>query len=251
MGWVYLPGSEELSSDSNGRDSVDRCALSKKISNAVKSSRNNFRKFRYGTTSKRSEGMNGEDGLMLFPEEIHVLVEAKQKEIAEVKAPIFPGTSCQSSDSSGPGSWSAKMFLHEIMLTLRLPWSYSATERLLSEWTPLHIQGKAGSGISLSEYVEPREKISENVYLSRTAVAGLLRRLSRRGLSFRVLLRTRTDIIPLILSFTMDDSGCLKVEKLSDLEDIRNGGMKDLAYRLLDDLSGMQLCRNAQNISGD
>lgn len=66
-------------------------------------------------------------------------------------------------------------------------WKPSDTEQLLSEWTPLHIRGRAGNGITLSDYIKPADKVCADSFRTVRMVQGVIRRALERGSSFRRL----------------------------------------------------------------
>jgi len=118
------------------------------------------------------------------------------------KFPTSPDISLPWSPISGPGGWSAKMWLHQ-MIKISLPhWNYSDTELLLSEQMPLRLQAKTGSGILLSDVIKrPAQASINSCYLTAKAVKGIVRRSLKRNKSFRVLLSTEHDTIPVIVIF--------------------------------------------------
>ncbi len=165
--------------------------------------------------------------LPLFPEAIHVLSEAEQGAMAQVNTPTFPVISLPWSEDCGPGGWSAKMFLHQMMSTLRPHWTCSDTERLLCARMPIRLQVKTGSGISLSEVLKKPGKASPKAYTLPTTLIGLLRRATARGKSFRVLLRTEQDTIPAIVMFGTDDCESWTLKSASPLLDSLKDGLMD------------------------
>lgn len=115
--------------------------------------------------------------------------------------PTSPDTALPWSEDFDLGGWSARMFLHQLLRTSRPAWKPSDTEQLLSEWTPLHIRGRAGNGITLSDYIKPADKVSADSFRTVRMVQGVIRRALERGRSFRLLLRTEHDTIPVIVTF--------------------------------------------------
>lgn len=125
---------------------------------------------------------------------------------ARQNIPICPDTALPWLEDSSLGGWSAKMFLHQLFHTFLPLWRPSDTEQLLSGWTPLRIRDKAGKEISLSDYVKKPGAASEASFRSSRMVQGLIRRSLGRGRSFRLLLRTEHDTIPVIVIFGKKNS---------------------------------------------
>jgi len=115
--------------------------------------------------------------------------------------PISPDTSLPWSEDFALHGWSGRMFLHQLLSISTPHWSPLDTERRLSEWTPLRLRASLGSGISLSDVIKPLGQASENCFRSARMVRGLIRRALARGRSFRLLLRTEHDTIPVIVTF--------------------------------------------------
>lgn len=115
--------------------------------------------------------------------------------------PTSPDTGLPWSEDFALGGWSAKMFLHQLLRTSRPAWKPSDTEQLLSEWTPLRIRGKAGKGITLLDVIKPAVKVSADSFRTSRMAQGVIRRALARGRSFRLLLRTERDTIPVIVTF--------------------------------------------------
>ena len=115
--------------------------------------------------------------------------------------PTSPATSLPWSEDCGPGGWSAKMFLHQMIATSRPAWNCSDTERLLSEQMPLRLHLSKESEISLSEQIKPPGRAFQDSFVSSNALRGILRRVLARNKSFRVLLRSETATIPVTVTF--------------------------------------------------
>src|SRR5690554_3607946 len=155
--------------------------------------------------------------LPLFLEAIPVLSAAERAELGNVPVPTSPDTSSLWSDKCGPGGWSAKMFLHQMMSTLRPGWDVLDTERLLSEQTQVRLQAKTGSGISLSDVLKPPNCANLWSYRNLRQVKFLLQRALRRDRSFRVLLHGPTDMIPAIVTFGTGSLESWTVKRGKDL----------------------------------
>lgn len=138
---------------------------------------------------------------MLLPGVIPVLSTRGQDPTETVIPPICPDTSLPWSADYALGGWSARMFLHQLLTTTQSHWSTWDTERLLSERTPLRFRANLGKGISLSEFVMPPDTAWFGCFRTAHMVRGLIRRALARGRSFRLLLRTEQDTIPVIVTF--------------------------------------------------
>ena len=136
-------------------------------------------------------------------------------------------------EQAGQDGYSAKMFLHEMILTSRPHWKCSDTERLLSEQTPLRLRLNVAFETSLLPQLKPPGKAMPGSYVSCKAIRGILRRALRRGKSFRVLLRTDSDVIPVIVTFSTDGYEFWTVTSDNDLpECLRDGLMAVLKAAL-------------------
>lgn len=122
--------------------------------------------------------------------------------------PTCPDSASPWPEDSSLGGWSARMFLHQLFRGSLPRWKPSDTERLLSGWMPLRIRDKAGNGISLSDYIKKPGEASEVCFRSSRMVRGLIRRGLKRGRSFRLLLRTGRDTIPVIVTFGTKKRNC-------------------------------------------
>ncbi len=126
-----------------------------------------------------------------FVEVTPVLRDLTPKETDRQSIPISPDTSLPWSDDYNHGGWSARMFLHQMLLTSRPDWKPSDTELLLSNSTLEISRVRVDGGISLSEVLEKEPPDSSEHYLTPKMVLGLARRtLKRQRPLQRVLLRT-------------------------------------------------------------
>ena len=161
----------------------------------------------------------------LFQEEIPVLSEAERVAMVKAKPLISLDISSEWLENAGPRGYSAKMYLHEMLLTLRPHWSCSDTDRLLSGQTPLRLQVNNESEISLSDQLKKPGKAHSGSYVSFKGIRGIIRRAVRRGKSFRVLLRSDNDTIPAIVTFLTEDSESWTVTSDNALPECLKGGL--------------------------
>lgn len=148
--------------------------------------------------------------------------------------PTSPDTSSPWSEDSGPGGWSAKMFVHRMMSISTPQWGSSDTESLLSGVTPLRARVNNGSGISLSDVIKVPGRASSDSFCTSRALRGLLRRSVARGKSLRVLLRAGSDTIPAIVIFSkMAKTGSVSwtVTSAVPLPDSLRVGLQDVLRR--------------------
>lgn len=122
--------------------------------------------------------------------------------------PTFPDTTLPWSEDFSLNGWSARMFLHQLSITSTPRWEHSDTERWLSGWTPLRLRANLGNGTSLSDAIKPPGKASATCFRTARMVRGLMRRALARGKSFRLLLRTARDTIPVIVTFGSPVGDC-------------------------------------------
>jgi hypothetical protein len=155
--------------------------------------------------------------LRLFQVAIPVLSEAEREAMVKAIPQTYQDISSEWLESAGHGGYSAKMFLHQMMLTLRPHWSCSDTDRLLSGQTPLRLQVNNESEILLSHQIKKPGKAHSGSYVNFKAIQVIIRRAVRRGRSFRVLLRTDNDTIPVIVTFTTEDCESWTLKSDSDL----------------------------------
>lgn len=154
--------------------------------------------------------------LTLFPVVIPALSEAELGAMASRSIPISPDISLPWSENAGPGGWSAKMFLHQMMCILQPLWRPLDTERLLFVQTPLRLQVSAESEISLSDQLMQPGQAKPSSYVSQATLGGIIRRALVRNRSFRVLLRTELDTIPAIVTCLTDDCESWTVRSADD-----------------------------------
>ena len=148
------------------------------------------------------------DQLPLFPEATRALVDREREEIDRRSTPISPDISLPWSGECGPGGWSAKMFLHQMLSTLRPHWTCSDTRELLSHRMPTWLQAKIAYGNSLSDALHPPLKADSYCFLSKTAVRGVLRRNALRQRDIPVLLRIHGDTMRVMVTFGKEGPRC-------------------------------------------
>ena len=154
--------------------------------------------------------------------------ERDQMEKASI--PTCPDTSLPWSDDYDLGGWSARMFLHQLFRISTPHWKPSDTERLLSDSTPPRLRGKVGSGISLSDVLEPPDTThSEACFRDTDMVRVLIRRALARGRSLRLLLVTERGTTPVIVTFGRKGAPCDCWSAMSepDLPDSLKTGLLD------------------------
>lgn len=160
--------------------------------------------------------------------ETHALSTVEREAMERVGTPTCPVECSAWSDDAIHGGWSARMFLHQLLTTLRPHWSTSDTEQLLSESTPLRLRANPGKGISLSDVIKPLGNTCEACSVSAKAGRGLTRRILARDRSFRLLLRTECDTTPAIVTFgNPADSASWTVKSAKPLPDSQRTGLLD------------------------
>jgi hypothetical protein len=138
----------------------------------------------------------------LWQAEIHALSDQRQGQSGDqVPVQTIPDTSLPWSKEAGPDGYSAKMFLHQTIKTFASGWSFSDTERLLSEQTPTRLQARIEPATSLSDVIKPPKQTSSDFILSDKAVRGLIRRNIIRRRAILVLLRTHADMTRVMVTF--------------------------------------------------
>lgn len=172
-------------------------------------------------------------GPISLREVIHALSEAERDQMVKADIPTSPDTSLPWSENAGQDGWSAKMFLHQMISTSWHHWKSWDTERLLSGLTPLRLQAKGGSGISLSDQLKKPGRALPKAYSLPKTIVGLFRRASARCRSFRVLLRTERDTIPVIVTFGMGSFESLMVRSEHPLPAYLLAGWLDFLRRAL------------------
>lgn len=131
--------------------------------------------------------------LTFWPEEIPALRAPELAGLSTPAVPICPDTSLQWSDDYAHDGWSARMFLHQMIKSLRPAWSYLDTERLLSCSTLGILPVRVAGGSSLSDALEKASPDSAAQYLNPQMVVGLARRSKKRKRPLQhVLLRIPT-----------------------------------------------------------
>lgn len=164
---------------------------------------------------------------ILFAEAIRAQSEAEHEVMNQANIPTCPDTSLLLSDDAGLNGWSAKMFLHQMMLLSYPVWSCLDTEQLLSELMPIRLRVNVGKGILLSDVIKLPENVSQECYRTQKMVQGLIRRALARGRSFRLLLRTEQDTIPVIVTFTTAIYESWTVTSEQPLPDSLKNGLMD------------------------
>lgn len=168
----------------------------------------------------------------LLPVGIHAPSEAEREVIGKASIPTCPDTSLPWLAASGPHGWSAKMFLHQMIKTLRPHWDCSDTERLLSEQTPFQLRLKIEPEISLSDVIKKKASSPHMKELSSRMVIGLIRRANKRRKGIRVLLLTDAGTIPVTVIFgTGDSSGFTLKKNESSLPGSLLDGLMDFLKR--------------------
>ena len=139
--------------------------------------------------------------LALFQGEIRALSGQKPGASMELIIPTCPDTSLPWSASVGPNGFSAKMFLHQTLQTLRPRWTCSDTEALLSRQMPIRIQAKTEPEKLLSDVLKKPSSANSSSYISDKAARGLIRRNIIRRRAILVLLRTDADTMRVMVTF--------------------------------------------------
>lgn len=166
--------------------------------------------------------------LILLPEVIHAPNILKLEVVGEPQLPISPDISLPWSEDYAHDGWSAKMFLHQLLSTSLPHWRPSNTEQLLSEWTPQWSQGNPEQENLLSDAIKPIGMVSLNHFASFRKIQGLLRRRLRIEKSWRLYVRTKEEVIPVIISFTNpDDCESWMLKSAKNLPDFLADGLLD------------------------
>lgn len=172
--------------------------------------------------------------LTFFAEVTHAQNTAALEVTATANTPTSPVTFSAWSDDSALDGWSARMFLHQLLIGSRQHWKSSDTDALLSASTPRRLRASLGSGISLSGVIRlPGANSREPSFRTARMVRGLIRRALARGRSLRLLLRTEHDTIPVIVTFGPKgtDYASWKAKSASDLPDSLTTGLLDFLRR--------------------
>jgi len=111
----------------------------------------------------------------------------KPEAAGPLATPTSPDTSLPWSDECGPGGWSAKMFLHQMLSTSLPSWTCSDTRSLLSASTLPTLLLRAGGGSSLSDVLLDTAPTSSELYLTHRAMLGLARRAAMRRRPLRAV----------------------------------------------------------------
>ena len=177
--------------------------------------------------------------------------------MATAGTPICPDTSLPWSDDYALGGWSARMFLHQLLTTSRWDWKPSDTESALSAATPIRLRLNADSGtLSSVNWASIHKTPRERSVRSASMVVGLIRRALARGRSFRLLLVTELDTIPVIVIFTTPITGSefFTLRSENPLPDFLRDGLKDFllrhAPRCLETASSPKSRRSSSKKSG-
>jgi len=166
--------------------------------------------------------------------------EARPGPSGAQNSPTFPDMSLPWSLEAGPGGWSAKMFLHQMMSASLPDWKPLDTERLLSGLTPIRLRVSAAKEITLSALVKTPGFASGCTYRTSKMVQGLIRRALARNRSFRLLLRTERDTTPVIVTFGTADSASWTLKSEKPLPDSLKDGLLDFLRRHAPECSAMQ-----------
>lgn len=151
-----------------------------------------------------------------------------QETYKAVHPPTSPDTSLPWSQDAGPGGWSAKMFVHQMLAISQRPWNCSDTERLLSRSTAPRLPGNPGRESSLSEHLAATRTPSPTCFMSQQRVSSILRRHAAKGRSFRVFWRDGADVGSAMIAFgTRGDCASVRATKLSALPVCLPDGLVD------------------------
>ena len=111
----------------------------------------------------------------------------------------------QWSRDANPGGFSAKMFITLMRWNSTQLWDCSDTQTLLRGWTARRLQGKAGPVNSWSVSIQNPPPKNSRWWLPESLIRTLIRCCQRNKKPFRVLLRTREDVLVYsIVMFTKD-----------------------------------------------
>lgn len=119
-------------------------------------------------------------GSILSAAEIHAPAAHLRGRAGPQPTPICPDGSLPWSGDCGPGGWSAKMFLHQMLSILDSRWKPSDTERLLSVSTAETLQVRVDGGSSLSAALLPSAPDSPELYLKLRSLSALIKRAARQ-----------------------------------------------------------------------
>lgn len=125
-----------------------------------------------------------EYGFLPFSESLAAILANREVRQPEVQLrqniPISPGTSCRWSDQSGRNGWSARMFVHQMCLTLFADWNYSDTELLLSNWMVHRLRPALDRESSVSDVLTiPWPDDLKGLALKPKTLRGLIRRAAK------------------------------------------------------------------------
>lgn len=171
---------------------------------------------------------------------------------ASPAVPTCPVSFLEWSDDNNLNGWSARTFLHQLLIGSMPHWRPLDTERLLSEWTPLRLRGNPASATSLSDAIRPATKVSAGCFRSAKMVRGVIRRASARGRSLRVLLRTEHATTAVIVTFGTKASDCASwmVQSERHFPACLTDGLLDFLRRHAPECSVTASSRIAPNTSG-
>ncbi len=127
---------------------------------------------------------------MLFVEGIRAPAGLPRQGGARASTPICPDTSLPCSAECGPGGWSARMFLHQMLQTSWPRWTCSDTALLLSKSTPRILRLRIGGGSSLSDVLETSPPAWKRLYLTPRMIRWMLKHKINRRRGLNVLQRT-------------------------------------------------------------
>ncbi len=141
------------------------------------------------------------------------LLEKYQVHAALISQVIFS----QWRRDANPGGFSAKMFITLTQWSSTQLWDCSDTQALLRGWTVRHLQGKVGPANSWLGSIQQPPAQDSRWWLPRPLIRTLIGRCLRNKKPFRVLLRTREDVLVFsTVTFMRDGTkGCVALHTLS------------------------------------
>ena len=152
----------------------------------------------------------------LSPEAIPALSVRLPDWAGQAVIPTSPDISLPWSAACGPGGWSAKMFLHQMLLTSSPGWRPSDTERLLSRSILCCLRVRTGGGRSPSDILDPSPPDSAHLYTSLRSIRRGLLAITKYRKPFRALWsRTATGWQRSRVSASSRDAECASSPSLS------------------------------------
>jgi len=202
---------------------------------------------RTSTDAEKSETSQTKttEQLPLFPEAIRVLVDRERNQFGVQNIPTCPDTSLLWLGDFAHDGWSARMFLHQMLVILRPRWTCLDTDRLLQTRMPHRIRAKIDGAKSLSAVLKSPGQAQPWVYLSDTAIKGLLRRCFRRQRAILVLLHTRGDTMRVMVTFGKGKNSELQIQmKEHDSLDFLKDGLLNYLTKRWHECAETQLCHS-------